>query len=73
MEYQRHEGNQLELLRISNPRIFYRIFNGPKKKADTTLRYSMYNDHISYLEHGWWDFYKHGIILKGISNKNNKP
>jgi hypothetical protein len=24
----------------------------------------MYNDHISYLVNGWWDFYKHGIILK---------
>jgi hypothetical protein len=37
------------------------------------LRYSMYNDHISYLVNGWWDFYKHGIILKDISNKNNPP
>jgi hypothetical protein len=37
------------------------------------LRYSMYNDHISYLVNGWWDFYKHDIILKGLSNKNIPP
>jgi hypothetical protein len=38
-----------------------------------TLRYSMYKDHIPYLINGWWDFYKHGIILKGLSNENNPP
>jgi hypothetical protein len=33
----------------------------------------MYNDHISYLVNGWWDFYKHGITLKSLSNKDNTP
>jgi hypothetical protein len=46
MQYQRHEGNQLELLRISNPKNFYRIFNGPKKKADKTLITSDFYDHF---------------------------
>jgi hypothetical protein len=46
MQYQRHEGNQLELLRISNPQKLYRIFNGPKKKADTTLITSDFYNHF---------------------------
>jgi hypothetical protein len=33
----------------------------------------MYNDHISHLVNGWWDFGKHGIILKNLSNENNPP
>jgi hypothetical protein len=41
--------------------------------GDDILRYSMYNNHISYLVNGWWDFHKHGIILKGLSDKNNPP
>jgi hypothetical protein len=35
-----------------------------KGKNKQALRYSMYNDHISHLVNGWWDFYKEGIILK---------
>jgi hypothetical protein len=42
-------------------------------KITEILRYSMYNDHISYLVNGWRDFYKHDIILKDLSNKNNPP
>jgi hypothetical protein len=37
------------------------------------LRYSIHNDHISYLVYGWWDFCKHGIILKSLSNENYPP
>jgi hypothetical protein len=40
-------------------------------KADPTLSYPMYNDHILYLVNGWWDFCD--IILKGLLNKNNPP
>jgi hypothetical protein len=37
------------------------------------LRYSIHNDHISYLVYGWWDFCKDGIILKSLSNENYPP
>jgi hypothetical protein len=34
------------------------------KKLRTNFLKVLYIDHISYLVNGWWDFYKHGIILK---------
>jgi hypothetical protein len=50
-QFQRHEGNQLELLHISNPQKSYRIFNSPKKTADTTLITADFYDHFKNILH----------------------
>jgi hypothetical protein len=57
------------LLRFQKIRPVSRSHNGNMGE----LRYSIHNDHISYLVYGWWDFCKHGIILKSLSNENYPP
>jgi hypothetical protein len=37
------------------------------------LRYSIHNDHISYLVNGWWYDCKYGIVLKSLLNENYPP
>jgi hypothetical protein len=57
-----------------NPALMYHLYDTNNNTSlDSVVWfnwYSIHNDHISYLVYGWWDFCKHGIILKSLLNEN---
>lgn len=54
--YQRHEGNQLEFLRLSNPKSFFRVFKGATKRKNTTLWTLDFYEHFKNIANNNTDY-----------------
>ena len=52
-QYQRHEENQLELLRRSDPKTFYRVLKGSRKKVHSSI--SEFYEHFKNIAAGQTD------------------
>ena len=54
-QYQRHEGNQLELLRRTDPKTFYRVLKGSRKKVNSSITNSEFYEHFKNIAAGQTD------------------